>query len=601
MTTAPQPSQAPGPGPYQSPLVKRIAADGQLTNAQLVVDLPPYKTGAAARTRLRTPPPPTGEEAAELHAQVAAGDAAAERLFAAGTRLVSSIASSEGGRRKNWRSSVTADELFQSAAAAYLRALQSYDPEASTANPASWITQYVVTVMRRDVEPLDNDLKVPHRDRDVIRRVHAIHARLQTQLGRHPTDEELIAASKDGAYRGTVLFNGDASAREPLSAADIADYRRHMPSVGQARRLDQQNDDYGSFTTVDTGPADNSNEALAVILSAAAESIGIPEAQWDIICRSYGVNPYVRPQNVDEIAAAKHTTVDDVNATLATVNKKAGRPLWRADSPATRAALLAVATTMALPAQERTIITMFHGATPHTQPHEPSDIAGALGTTVAAVTEVIDKVNISAGEHRLRAQSVTEHTAVTDAARALNVSTPQWDMVCRYHGLNPYERAQEVAEIARFTGVSKPVIADVLDAFKVEMARQGGHFHGVVHDTDPGELAAAGLGWVHTVLGDYPSARSALRRRSPEVVLTAALPNPRRTLPPPPAIMPVAPGIYAQFYCDVQDRQFVLAYTKAKPPPKFVQCRSCPEQARRIRVLDHTGTAPTIHHDQGGQ
>lgn len=298
--------------------------------------LPAYQQAHAARQELAAGEKLTAAARRRLEAAVAAGEPAKEALLAMGVPLVKSLVDKEFRRRAAWQSQVTFEDLFQDGILGYLRALLSYDASRDYKSPTNYLGQWIITEMRRSAETMDNDFEVAGETADRFRRIRAVRSRLAGELGREPTDEEIVAGSAevDPTRRSTMGRVARGGAPTPVTLAQVAEEREARHRVGYTHRIVSAMDDTGHHATVSVdravpvtgetpfdGPVtlveQSVQDGLTVLLDAAMDLLGMPMLQKDIIRRRFGLSPHQVEQSARDAARAVGVTVAVVNDVVA--------------------------------------------------------------------------------------------------------------------------------------------------------------------------------------------------------------------------------------------------------------------------------------------
>ena len=338
---------------YRSPLIERLAADGgdRLTLAGLRRDVPLVKAGNAAVHDLADPEQELSKaQAAALWKVAGAGAAAKERLVVAGLPLVKMLAQKELRRRTlGWGTAVTFDELVQEGMSGLLRGLNAYDPEGGQKSPTNYIGQWILTEMRRNVERLDNDFGVSFDAVERFRKIRAVRNRLRKQLGREPSDEEIIVASIDAPGTHSDPKFGPVgrglTAGKALTGKQLDEERDMRFRVGlTAARLDAN---VGGSTESDTPLVDlvvltvdgsaqhdvqeavaeeSTRDALAKLLRQVFDQMRLPAVQRDVIARRYGLPPYLAEESARDISRALDLHREKVGRVIEAFQQEMARP-----------------------------------------------------------------------------------------------------------------------------------------------------------------------------------------------------------------------------------------------------------------------------------
>lgn len=335
------------PSSYKSPLLAKFENEGRITMDQMRREVPLYQAGQKAAAELKSGVKLTAKRRRELEADVRAGNGSKDRLVAAGIPLIKSLTQKEFRRRQAWQSSVTFEDLFQDAMIGYLRGLMSYDPTGDYKSPTNYLGQWIITEMRRSSEPMDNDFEVSHEASERFRRIRALRSRLTGELGRTPTPEEIVEASKETII-GTGVLMGKASRRgqpKALTVEQVQEERDFSQRVGYTSRIVLGSDDDGSIEpgtvladhaqpvlgapVVDGAVATverSVSEGLGAILRATMDALGMSVTHQDVIARRFGLAPYQDEQTVREIARAMSLTSTQVNLVVEAFQSEMSTP-----------------------------------------------------------------------------------------------------------------------------------------------------------------------------------------------------------------------------------------------------------------------------------
>lgn len=329
---------------YRSPLLRRFDNDGRITMEQMRAEVPIYQRGHQARLRLQEDPAPTGAERVALLDAVRAGEQCKERLLAAGIPLVKSLAVKEYNRRQGWATQVTFEDLFQDALLGYFRALLSYKVDGDYKSPTNFIGQWIITEMRRSAETLDNDFEVSHESSERFRRIRAIRSRLSGELGRPPTDEEIMAASLEATAGHRTMGRVGRSGPKPLTAEQIEEERLYRHRVGVTHRIvptyeSGESDAYAvsadwaqpvlgsqSAAMEDSQDDRDTSVGLSKVFTLAMDAIGMPDLQRQIVWRRFGLSPFTLEEDVKDIARALSVSQQTVNDVLDAFRAEMGMP-----------------------------------------------------------------------------------------------------------------------------------------------------------------------------------------------------------------------------------------------------------------------------------
>lgn len=332
---------------YQSPLMARMSRT-RLSVTLLQESIPAIRDGEAASERLARATSRMGDRTrGQLQAKVRAGEAAKEQLFAASLPLIRAVATREWHRRQQWGSQVALEDLLQEAILGFLKGISSFKVEAIGRSATNYLGQWMLVETRRAAEVLDHDLQVGHDAGERFRRVRALRTRLAAELEREPTDEEISDASRNPDYVTRPGLVGKApkdgeerSVGKGLTVAQVAEERSLRTRVGRVARFSAADD--ADDTSVGPGLVDPSrisdaapspgavipdspedqvmsaagSEAIAALLGAAMDRLGMPNEQREIVSRRYGLPPYAE-SSAREISREMGVQRDRVSKVLA--------------------------------------------------------------------------------------------------------------------------------------------------------------------------------------------------------------------------------------------------------------------------------------------
>jgi DNA-directed RNA polymerase sigma subunit (sigma70/sigma32) len=266
------------------------------------------------------------EERNVLLTQKNQGTRSQEVLIISALPLIKNITSREFQRRKAWNSRVSFDDLLQEAISGFIRGLLSYDETSNHGSPTNYLGQWITTTIRRRTENLEHDFAIPYEVVERSRRIKAVAGRLNTELNRPPTDEELLEALNDpndtnkGAYKwGGTKASGD---KKPVRAAN----KFTMAHIQEAKDLnDRSYSLYSSDTSASEDDQETYEKASTSLTADEASQYSYEDAdlsssrlqffeqafitmrigsrQRDIILRCFGLKPYIEPQTQKEIIA----------------------------------------------------------------------------------------------------------------------------------------------------------------------------------------------------------------------------------------------------------------------------------------------------------
>lgn len=313
---------------YASPLLSRVASS-KLTMPLLEEQVPIMKLGEEAEKKLSTTKNLNTESVKNLRKAVRDGARAKEILFNAALPLIRSISQKEYSRRSQWSSAIPLDDLMQDAIVGFFKGLKVFSLDSSKGSPTNYLGQWMLSEMRRSAEVMDHDLQVGHDAGERYRRIKAIRSRLYNELNREPTDEEIVAASKDASYTikpGLVgRVANKKSAPKGVTLEQVQEERSISGRLGSAIRFGDSGEEEGA----DGGQVDEGREGsiisdtdsindftdpaaifesnagsqiISQIVAKVIVNLELPEQQSEIISRKYGLPPYESEVSAREIS-----------------------------------------------------------------------------------------------------------------------------------------------------------------------------------------------------------------------------------------------------------------------------------------------------------
>ena len=331
---------------YRSPLLSRVPTSGPITMDQLRADVPLYQAGHEAKAALEDPElRHTAKQRAALEEAVRVGRDAQERLTIAGIPLVKSLAMREHRRRQGWKSQYSFEDLFQSAMTGYLRGLLKYDVSRDYKSPTNYVGQWAITAMRRDSEPMDNDFEIAHETVETYRRIRALRGRLTVELGRPPTDEEMIDASTEAVPGGLHMGRVSRQGRHAALSQEILDQERmYQHRVGITGR--QENDDTDNeesdaqkssfeaatpiagahLPTPDDVIDEHTRTGTARLLTATMDALNMGVDQREIIARRFALEPFTAEHSYRDCGKAMNVNMNAVQLVVETFQAQMSQP-----------------------------------------------------------------------------------------------------------------------------------------------------------------------------------------------------------------------------------------------------------------------------------
>lgn len=315
---------------YASPLLSRVIST-KLTMPLLEEQVPIMKLGEEAEKKLSSTPGLNQESIKNLRKAARDGAKAKEILFNAALPLIRAISQKEYGRRAQWGSNIPLDDLMQDAIVGFFKGLKVFNLDSSKGSPTNYLGQWMLSEMRRSAEVMDHDLQVGHDAGERYRRIKAIRSRLYNDLNREPTDEEIVAASKDPNYSikpGLVgRVANKKSAPKGVTLEQVQEERSVSGRLGNAIRFGETSDEESSdgngqldesrigsslisetdsvndFTDPATiFEANAGSKIIAQIVEKVIINLELPEQQSEIISRKFGLAPYEGEVSAREIS-----------------------------------------------------------------------------------------------------------------------------------------------------------------------------------------------------------------------------------------------------------------------------------------------------------
>ena len=313
---------------YTSPLMSKLNTEDKLSLELLEREIPLLQQGTIAKN-LFSLENNTPEEKEQLRKEIIEGEKAQERLVSASLSFVMSLAKKEQKRREQWGSHIPLDDILQEGLAGLIKGLNAYNLEVSQKSATNYLGQWVTTQMRRGIENMDHSFTVPQETIERHRKIRAITSRLKGELGRNPTDQEIVDAAIEskGKYGDTKLgrVNKKTSANRSreITLDHIAEERSYskrtgsiLPTEGSSNNDDESYDNVelaqsqpisaddtyqdDSSTSIDTKAT---KSILAQLLEQTIEDMHIHAKQTQVIKMKYGLPPYEEENTIKNIIA----------------------------------------------------------------------------------------------------------------------------------------------------------------------------------------------------------------------------------------------------------------------------------------------------------
>lgn len=305
-----------------SPITSRTNAQ-PLSLALLKEHVPIVKNGQAAKQALSDAENNLDiEQKQELLKQQLKGSKSQEVLIISGLPLIKNIASKEFQRRKAWATRISYDDVLQEAIAGFIRGLLSYDETTDHNSPINYLSMWVTTTIRRKVETMEHDFAIPYEVVERARRIRAVSSRLNNELSRPPTDEELLdGLNNPTSYTRNTRWGSTEETPQPRTGSK----KFTQAHLDEARQLGTrsyglqsyevqgaENDEtYEKASTPLTSENTQTNESIEdndldrsrlVFYNQAFIHMKIGANQQDIILRAFGLKPYEDEQTQKEIS-----------------------------------------------------------------------------------------------------------------------------------------------------------------------------------------------------------------------------------------------------------------------------------------------------------
>lgn len=294
-----------------------------LTLALLQTEVPLVHKGNSAQEAL---PTATAEDKPALLHDIRAGQEAQERLIKASLSFVISLARKEKQRRAQWASTIPLEDIIQEGMAGLIKGINSYNPNVPQKSATNYLGQWITTQMRRGLESMEHSFTIPQETIERHRKIRAVRSRLEGELGRIPTDEEIVQGARESkgkfgdAKMGRINKQYSTSRARDITLAHVEEERTYSTRTGSILPTEQTFGDDDTVDNVDLansqslGSEDSTPEegagsvdqhsttrALSQLLQATIDDINMPEAQEAIIKMKYGLPPYEEEYTVKSI------------------------------------------------------------------------------------------------------------------------------------------------------------------------------------------------------------------------------------------------------------------------------------------------------------
>jgi RNA polymerase sigma factor (sigma-70 family) len=206
---------------------------------------------------------------AELERLARDGQAAFDHFVAANLRLVVSVAA-----QFSKRSTLDLGELIQEGNLGLLRAVEKFDWRRGY-KFSTYATWWIRQAIQRGVAGSERTIRLPVALHDALVKVRAATARLEAELGREPTIEELAVATRLSPAKVVRAMEGDHS----------------MTSLDRPVGFDSDASDLGEFVAIASdAPAEEVVERHFVDGLFAMAQSRLDERSWYVLTRRYGLD-----------------------------------------------------------------------------------------------------------------------------------------------------------------------------------------------------------------------------------------------------------------------------------------------------------------------
>lgn len=351
---------------YASPLTKRGNDKEKLTLETLKKYVPAAQKALKAQEKLNNEPHISDQERVELLRAIKDGEYAKERLVIISMPLVKTLAYNEFKRRQSWDSRVSLEDILSEGMSGLMRGIRAYDVNGAHKSPTNYLGQWIITDMRRNTESMDHDFSIPYEAIERHRKIRAIRSRLTLELGREPTDEEIIEGSKDEAHMRNKKMGRSADKKQEQKESGAVS-RRVLTAkhIEEERMMYARTGAFQSTSITDNGEernlaqdsiakaispeekeelpqdfhSDIDNQEIRKSLSNLIESsmslMGMGDVQRDIVRRKFGISPYTDEETIKSIVVnsgiPKHRVTRIITAYSAAMCQKNGafhKMLW---------------------------------------------------------------------------------------------------------------------------------------------------------------------------------------------------------------------------------------------------------------------------------
>lgn len=231
-----------------------------------------------------------------------ARERAQEALLEAAAGLLWKWAVDEQRRLHGQLGMVSTEDVYSILVGNFIEALDHVELEKLRTSATNYLYHRVVSRGRRELHQTHGHLHFSHEFLEGARRARAIQLRLRDELGREPTDEEIIDASKfatPGIHMGAV--DRDRSGfRKPFTVGFIKTWRENavLLEMGEFPTEDSM---YG-YGQVNLDAESDNGDAIRALFDKTAELAGIPESHLQVLYYVHGVNSEDGPLDIEEAA-----------------------------------------------------------------------------------------------------------------------------------------------------------------------------------------------------------------------------------------------------------------------------------------------------------
>jgi hypothetical protein len=242
------------------------------------------------------------EHVPHLHGTPTEREHAQRELLAAADYVLAYWARSEWQRASLQFADIELEDIRQLVAMHFLLALDDLNVERTVSSPTNWLFQRVANGTRREVTSTYGQVTFSRYFLDNARRVRAIRSRLSNELGRIPTDEEILAASGEAHPGGVYLGPKDRQSvtRRPLTASFLKTFHKHEHAL-ESTPLPEDSAPQGDpmRDVVERAAADS----LRQLYQRAAQNAGFDHESLNAVFCCFGIAPHPAAHDVEEAAA----------------------------------------------------------------------------------------------------------------------------------------------------------------------------------------------------------------------------------------------------------------------------------------------------------